>query len=117
MLHISSLSIPARGRTSRLTANCLPIFSIWFENCRAQAARAAEIEGLEGKFLWLPFLRELVFGHVLFHELGPHVHYTIRPEHKEREDVADKWARKLHVNFIRKKYWYALPVIIPAAKI
>ena len=70
-----------------------------------------------GKFLWLPFLRELVFGHVLFLELGHHVHYTIRPEHKEREDVADKWAGKLNVNFIRKKYWYALPVIIPAAKI
>jgi hypothetical protein len=42
MLRISSLSIPARGRTSRLTANCLPIFSIWFENCRAQAVRAGE---------------------------------------------------------------------------
>jgi len=75
------------------------------------------IEGLKGKFLWLPFLRELVFGHVLFHELGHHVHYTIRPEHKEEEDVADKWAGKLNVNFIRKKYWYALPVIIPWAKI
>jgi hypothetical protein len=75
------------------------------------------VEGLKGKFLWLPFLRELVFGHVLFHELGHHVHYTIRPEHKEGEDVADKWAGKLNVNFIRKKYWYALPVIIPWAKI
>jgi hypothetical protein len=42
MLRISSLSIPARGRTSRLTANCLPIFSIWFENCRAQAVPAGE---------------------------------------------------------------------------
>src|ERR1700674_3906989 len=42
MLHISSLSIPARGKTSRLTVNCLPIFSIWFENCRAQAVRAGE---------------------------------------------------------------------------
>jgi hypothetical protein len=75
------------------------------------------IEGLKGISLRLPFLRELVFGHVLFHELGHHIHYTIRPEHKEKEDVADKWAGKLNANFIRKKYWYALPIIIPAAKI
>lgn len=55
--------------------------------------------------------------HVLFHELGHHIHYTIRPDHKGKEDVADKWAGKLTANFIRKKYWYALPIIIPAAKI
>jgi hypothetical protein len=75
------------------------------------------IAGLKGKFLWFPFLRELVFGHVLFHEVGHHIHYTIRPEYKEKEDVADKWAGKLTANFIRKKYWYALPIIVPAAKI
>ncbi len=75
------------------------------------------IEGLKGKFLRLPFLREFVFSHVLFHELGHHIHYTIRPEHKEKEDVADQWATKLSVNFIRKKYWYALPIIVPAAKL
>jgi len=27
-----------------LTANCPPIFSIWFENCRVQAVRAGESE-------------------------------------------------------------------------
>lgn len=46
-----------------------------------------------------------------------HIHRTIRPEHTEKEDVADEWAGKLKVNFIRKKYWYGLPILIPAFKV
>lgn len=42
MPRIFSLSIRARERASRLTANCPPIFSIWFENCRDQTVRAGE---------------------------------------------------------------------------
>jgi hypothetical protein len=75
------------------------------------------IMGRGGVSLRIPFMREIVFGHVLFHELGHHIHYTIRPEYKEKEDVADEWAAKLHANFIRQKYWYAMPIFIPAAKI
>jgi hypothetical protein len=75
------------------------------------------IMGLKGMYLRIPITREIVFGHVLFHELGHHIHNTIRPEHKEKEDVADKWAGKLNFNFIRYKYWYAMPIIRPAAKI
>jgi len=66
--------------------------------------------------LWIPFLRNIAFGHVLFHEIGHHIHETIRPQHDEKEDVADTWAGKLNANFIRKRYWYALPVLIPALK-
>ena len=60
--------------------------------------------------------RKVVFGHVLFHEIGHHIHRKIRPEYKEKEDVADNWAGKLNANFIRKQYWYALPLLIPALK-
>ena len=65
----------------------------------------------------IAFLRELWFGHVLFHEVGHHIHNTIRPEHTEREDVADKWASKLNANFIRKKYWYAVPFLVLVSKV
>ena len=65
----------------------------------------------------IPFVRELMFGHVLFHEVGHHIHHTIRPEHTEKEDVADKWAGKLNANFIRKKYWYAVPFLVLASRI
>ena len=60
-------------------------------------------------------LREIGIAHVLFHEVGHHIHATMRPEHLEKEDVADRWAGKLNRNFIRNKYWYLLPVMIPAA--
>lgn len=72
---------------------------------------------LRGMPMWIPFLRNIGFGLVLFHELGHHIHHTIRPEHTEKEDVADTWAGKLTVNLIRKKYWYLVPVIIPCVKI
>jgi len=75
------------------------------------------MSGIKGVPLHVPFLRDLVFGHVLFHEVGHHIHRTIRPEHTEREDVADTWAGKLSANFIRKRYWYALPLLIPAFKV
>lgn len=65
----------------------------------------------------LKLLREIGIGHVLFHEIGHHIHATMRPEHLEKEDVADRWAGKMNHNFIRKKYWYLLPVIIPALRI
>jgi hypothetical protein len=74
------------------------------------------IDGLGGAPRRLPIVRELIFGHVLFHELGHHIHRTIRPERTEKEDVADTWAGKLNANFIRKEYWYAMPVIVPIVK-
>ena len=75
------------------------------------------VRGLPAVPLRITFLRDLWFGHVLFHEVGHHIHNTIRPEYTEKEDVADKWANKLNVNFIRKKYWYALPFLVLAFKV
>jgi len=62
-------------------------------------------------------LREVAFGHVLFHEIGHHIHACVRPEHREMEDVADDWAGKLTGNFIRRNYWYLLPMLIPASNV
>ena len=75
------------------------------------------ILGLDRFSSRMPILRDVVFGQVLFHEIGHHIHRTVRPEHNEKEDVADKWAGKLNGNFVRKKYWYAIPVLIPAVKV
>ena len=60
--------------------------------------------------LWLPLFREVLLGHVLFHELGHHIHVVVRPEHREKEDVADDWGTRLNNNFLRKKYWYLIPI-------
>jgi hypothetical protein len=64
--------------------------------------------------LKIKLFREIAVGHVLFHELGHHIHATMRPEHLEKEDVADRWAGKLNRNFVRTRYWYLLPAILPA---
>ena len=43
--------------------------------------------GLGHVAIRVPFLRNVVFGHVLFHEVGHHIHRTIRPEFKERKTL------------------------------
>lgn len=70
-----------------------------------------------GKIGWFPMFRSLLLASVLFHELGHHIHRKVRPQHAEAEDVADTWGRKLSGNFVRKRFWYAVPLLIPAAKI
>ena len=58
------------------------------------------------KSWWLrvPIMRDMLLGEVLFHEIGHHIHFTQRPEYKEREDVADDWKDKLQKNFLRTQY-------------
>jgi hypothetical protein len=47
-----------------------------------------------GLWLRLPLVRDFLLAAVLFHEIGHHIHTTIRPEFREREDVADRWQMK-----------------------
>jgi hypothetical protein len=71
------------------------------------------LAGTPRLLLWLPPVRGLCLGDVLYHELGHHVHYFIRPEYREKEDVADDWGRKFMANFLRKRYWYAIwPLVL-----
>ncbi len=62
------------------------------------------------KGLWLRsrVLRSSLLGDVFFHELGHHIHFTLRPEHKEREDVADVWMVRL--------YGKSRPISIPSTE-
>ncbi len=57
---------------------------------------------------WIGPTSEMAFGSVLYHELGHHVH-TIRPEYREKEDVADQWSDRFLLNHLKKKYlfWYS----------
>ena len=52
-----------------------------------------------GWWLKLGFLREGQIGDVLFHEIGHHIDYTVSPEYREKEDVADVWKVKLDRNY------------------
>ena len=55
---------------------------------------------------WIPLFRELCLGEVVYHELGHHIHACVRPEHIEKEDVADSWSHKLMGSFMRQHYWW-----------
>jgi hypothetical protein len=50
------------------------------------------------------FAHESMLARVLFHEIGHHIHYTARPEHREKEDVADVWMVMLEKNYLRKRH-------------
>jgi hypothetical protein len=64
-------------------------------------------------FLRIPPLRDFVFAHVFYHELGHHIHKVLHPEYREREDVADKWRGYLIRLFFERKYWYLAPLTAP----
>jgi hypothetical protein len=63
--------------------------------------------------LRVPFLRYFWVGPVLYHEIGHHIHTVHRRVYEGRENVADKWKRYLMGRFLRKHYWYALPILYP----
>lgn len=64
--------------------------------------------GFFGRF---QLTRDYLYGLTLFHELGHHIHTTTSPEYRQREDVADRWQNKLMRSFLRRKYWYLIPVV------
>ena len=74
-------------------------------------------------FRRLPVFGHGTLAHVLYHEIGHHIHRTIRPVYKGKEDVANDWSGKLWGNFCRKHYWYIFPflwllvhIVSPVAK-
>jgi hypothetical protein len=68
-------------------------------------------------FRWIPVLRYVVQGNVLYHEIGHHIHTEHRPIHEQREDVAEEWSGKLMRNFYRKHYWYIFPLLYAFARL
>lgn len=61
-----------------------------------------------GWWLRIPLLREGKIGDVLFHEIGHHIHFSYRPEYREREDVADVWKVRLQKQYAKNRFrWMA----------
>ena len=55
---------------------------------------------------WLRFsaCRDQLLSDVLFHEIGHHIHATLRPEFREKEDIADEWQRTLSRSYFRRRH-------------
>jgi hypothetical protein len=71
------------------------------DNIVAQCPRAMKLSPIRNAF----------FADILFHEIGHHIHLTRTKQFREREDVADDWARRLGELYLRKRRWYLLPVL------
>lgn len=87
---------------------------------RASPGKAASIElfvdrvleGLPRVVQLVPFVRDILLAKVLFHELGHHIHRTLSRQAGEAEDIAEEWARKMMARYVRRRYWYAIPLIL-----
>ena len=74
---------------------------------------------LQGVPSWatrVPIVRSLIFGTVLLHEIGHHIHAVQRPEHREREDVADDWQRRLTLGYLKRRHRLAVLVLRPVLR-
>jgi hypothetical protein len=58
----------------------------------------------KGWWFRVPFLRESTLSDVLFHEIGHHIHFAIRPEYLHKEDVADVWKVRLQRNYNQQRF-------------
>ena len=75
--------------------------NLFVDNIIAQCPRAAK----------LPPIRNALFADILFHEIGHHIHVTRTKQFRQREDVADDWARSLGESYLRGRRWYLAPLV------
>ncbi|HEY6129186.1 MAG TPA: hypothetical protein VIW23_13490 [Candidatus Acidoferrum sp.] len=92
----------ARGSYSAATRSSAASVSLYVDNI---------VESDPDWFRTLPVFGHGTLAHVLYHEIGHHIHRAIRPVYKEKEDVADDWSGRLWGNFCRKHYWYMFPLL------
>ena len=68
---------------------------------------------------WLrfSFIRDGLLSELLFHEVGHHIHHLHLPEHEGKENVAEKWSKRLRGKYLRDRHWYLWPIAVPFALI
>ena len=57
------------------------------------------------------FLRDLVLGKTLFHEIGHHLEVTVGAPARTGEAAADEWSKRLMRVHLRKRYWWLRPLM------
>ena len=60
-------------------------------------------KGFMSLLLHFGYFRETELGGVLFHEIGHHIDATVRPEFREKEDIADDWSVKFRRKWFQEK--------------
>jgi hypothetical protein len=64
-------------------------------------------------WLVVPVLRSSRLAGVLFHEIGHHIHATVQPEFRDKEDVADVWKVRLRRIYNMKRPWWVRALLSP----
>lgn len=93
----------ARGLYHPASHQCGAWIEVFVDNVLDQ--RGPGWDGWRGRWLQRSnWFRETELSEVLFHEIGHHIHFTVRPEFREKEDVADVWKVRLQRNYIRQRH-------------
>jgi hypothetical protein len=73
-----------------------------------------ELRGVENRWWFkINFIRESSLAGVVFHEIGHHIHATIHPEYRDKEDVADTWKVKLRRQYFRGRHPWIRVILYP----
>jgi hypothetical protein len=67
--------------------------------------------GMPRYLLRIPPFRKSLFGQTLFHEIGHHLDLTIGAPAPTGEQAADAWRDRLLARYVRRQYWYAVPLL------
>ena len=59
-----------------------------------------------------PALARAQFAHVLFHEIGHHIHAEKRPEQREKENVADRYGWQLFKRLLLMRWYLMAPAML-----
>ena len=59
----------------------------------------------------LPIAQQIVMAQTLYHEIGHHIDKTIGAPAPSGEAAAEAWKERLTVLYLRKHYWYIMPLI------
>ena len=70
-----------------------------------------------GWLLRLRFCRDMFLGWVLYHEIGHHIHATAKPEHRDKEKVADDWRTQLSGWHTKRRYPITTAVMRPTIRV
>jgi hypothetical protein len=122
LTNVQALSREARERKAkgRKRAPLKDCFGYYTRSWKGEPARITLlIDNLEKHWgrNWLRFglTRDVRLAELFYHELGHHIHRVHRPEYEGRENVAEKWSKKLWAKFCRRQYWYLTPLFLPLA--
>jgi hypothetical protein len=83
-----------------------------YENARRMPLRRHGIRYHLARRMARPMLRRRELAHTLYHEIGHHIHKTQRPEFREPENVAEKYAWEFIRRLMLRRWYFFLAALL-----